>query len=92
MWCPKFWEFYPKEDKEGPWVAVAIRTSTYGSCREIYRELYKKGMCDVYIEARALALRLDGETTKMGDVFGIEWSIRRPFPDEETFDNMTLTK
>lgn len=92
LWCPKFWEFFPKEDKPSPWVATAIRTSTYGSWREVYREYYEKGMEDAYIEARALAMKLDSETTTTGDIFGIEWAIRRPFPDETSFDNIVLTK
>ena len=88
LWCPKFWEHFPTEDKAGPWVAVALSV-TFFSRRERARHLVNGGLKEAYIQARRLALNLDNKV--LSEEIGIEWEVRRPFPDE-TYDNVPLTK
>ena len=79
--CPNFYEHFPKENKDGDWVAVAIRT-TIGSRREKETALVKTGLFDAYIKARALALKWDGKTPYADGEYGIEYAIRRPKENE----------
>ncbi len=73
--CPKFWEHYPKDDKDpGPWMAVAISFSFFRR-REVLVEEVKGDMRDAYMRARWLAWELDCNTHFS---LGIKWAVRRP--------------
>ena len=87
--CPDFNKFFPTEDKPGPWVAVALTTTCF-SRRERKRHLVNDGLKVAYVEARKLARDLDIEVPSFQGEIGIEWEVRRPFPDE-VYDNMPLT-
>ena len=64
-------------NEPGPWVACALRTSTFGTRREIYSETVKGNALIAYCKARLLALRLDEETPYADGELGVAWAVRK---------------
>lgn len=77
MFCYRYWDELPKEEKPGVWIAQALRTSPWSE-RVMHEKEYSNNV-DAYIGARWFALKLDFSTgTYNGmDDYGIEWLIKK---------------
>ena len=88
IFCPDFWKSFPVEDKEGPWVACALRTNLFNrEGTEIYTRLMPDAtLKEAYVVARKLALKLDNRTPYADGELGINWAIRRPNENDRYYE------
>lgn len=75
LFCPNYYKNMPKKDEKGNWVSAAIRTTVFGTRREIFTKEVSS-LIDAYIWARWLALKLDYQTPYAEGEIGVEWEVR----------------
>jgi hypothetical protein len=77
LFCPRWKEDKPVENLPGPWIAVAMLQTHRGDFERNWRLV--GDLSNAYEVARWLALELaDASHPELG----IQWSVRRPEPDE----------
>lgn len=84
--CPNFWKEFPKENKEGPWVAEVF-TFHFSKKNVKNRVLIHGSFQHAYVFARELAYEVD--CSAHPDV-GVAYDIRRPIEGEAYYDEVTL--
>lgn len=72
---PRFFRDMPRP-KRGRWVAVAFRTTVFGTRKEVY-EKQVNGFLRAYLVARLIAWWADMKTPYADGEIGIEWGIRK---------------
>lgn len=82
--CPNFWKEFPKENKEGPWVAEAF--TSYFKDVVKNRILVHGDLFNAYVLARQSAYWVDMNAHPL---VGVGYSVRKPIEGESYYSEVT---